>query len=122
MGCDGAGIDFDRLVAAEIPAVLRLAVRLTGDVESAEELVQEALFRAARSRQSFRGDSSLRTWLFKIAIHEFRDGVANRKRRPTEPIVDDLADPRKAAWIKRLLFRICTAHLSRQTRCDPSGR
>jgi RNA polymerase sigma-70 factor (ECF subfamily) len=94
VGCDGTRNDFDRLVAAEIPAVLRFAVRLTGDVDSAEEVVQETLFRAARSRASFRGESSLRTWLLKIAIHAFRDSVANRNRRPTEPIVDDLADPR----------------------------
>jgi RNA polymerase sigma-70 factor (ECF subfamily) len=95
VGCHGTDNDFDRDVAAEIPAVLRFAVRMTGDLESAEELVQESLYRAARNRDSFRGASSLRTWLFKIAIHCFRDGVAQRKRRGAEPIADDLPDPRQ---------------------------
>lgn len=92
---DGTRNDFDRLVAAAIPAALRFAVRLTGNVEAAEEVVQEALYRAARSRDSFRGDASLRTWLLRIVIHAFRDGQATSQRRPTAPLLADPVDPRQ---------------------------
>lgn len=100
MGWDGTRNDvdrqdFDRGVAAEIPAMLRFAVRLTGSVEAAEEVVQEALLRAARHRDSFRGDSSLRTWLLKIAIHAFRDGVAHRRRHAAGPFSEEVADPKQ---------------------------
>lgn len=116
MGRNGARHDFDALVAAEIPAVLRLAVRLTGDVESAEELTQETLFRAARSRDSFRGEASLRTWLVRIAIHAFRDSATAEKRRLAEPLVGDAIDPRQPgperASLDRELRERVAAHVS----------
>lgn len=95
MAGDGTRNEFARLVAAELPALLRFAVRLTGDAESAEEVVQESLYRAARARESFRGGSSLRTWLLRIVIHAFRDSLASGRRRASQPLTEELADPRQ---------------------------
>lgn len=95
MAGEGTRNDFARLVAAEMPALLRFAIRLTGDAEAAEEVVQEALFRAARARESFRGEASLRTWLLRIVIHAFRDGLTAGRRRASEALSEELADPRQ---------------------------
>ena len=84
----------DRLVSAHLSEALRLAIRLPGDPEDAEEVLQEALVRVARSWKSFRGEAQFRTWLFRIVINAFRDWVAARK--PTESLDEDVADRRVA--------------------------
>lgn len=78
---------FDTLVAELAPDVLALCIRLCGNVHDAEDIAQEALVRAARSHQSFRGDSSLKTWLFRLAINVFRDRL--RQNRPDAIELDD---------------------------------
>jgi RNA polymerase sigma-70 factor, ECF subfamily len=69
----------DRLVRENLPATLRFATRLAGDIESGEELVQEALLRAVRRWGTFRGEAEFRTWLFRIVINVFRDRLRASK-------------------------------------------
>ena len=85
----------DRLVAEHMPEALRFAIRLTGCQEMAEEVVQEALYRAARGADSFRGESQFRTWFYRIVISAFRDQLtASARQRCAGELTDDLADPR----------------------------
>jgi RNA polymerase sigma-70 factor (ECF subfamily) len=53
--------------------------RMLGSLEESEDLVQETFLRAWRWRRSFRGRSSLRTWLYRIATNACLDAL---KRRP----------------------------------------
>lgn len=80
----------DRLVRAELASAIRFATRLTGDLDQAEEIVQQALLRAVRAWRGFRGESAFRTWLFRIIVNVFRDRPAGSPR--VEPI--DAIDPR----------------------------
>ena len=84
---------FDRLMLEHLSAALRFAIRLLGDPHEAEDLVQDAMLRAARNWQSFRGQSTFRTWLFQILINAFRDRLRG-KRAPAEVMDDDVADRR----------------------------
>ena len=84
---------FDRLVLELLPDTLRFAIRLTGDPDSAEDVVQDALARAARSWRTFRRDAQFRTWLFRIVINVFRDRLAARPAN--EELPEALADPRQ---------------------------
>jgi RNA polymerase sigma-70 factor (ECF subfamily) len=77
----------DQLVVEQLPAALRMALRLTGDPHAAEDLVQESLCRVLRQWRSYRGDASFRTWLLSIVVNADRD--RRRRRRPTEPIDDN---------------------------------
>lgn len=81
---------FNRQMLEHLPAAHRLAIRLSGRVESAEELVQETMFRAARSWQSFQGQSKFTTWLFQILINVFRDQLKSRKH--VEAIIEEPPD------------------------------
>src|SRR4051812_9131078 len=72
---------FERLMTEHLAAAHRLAIRLTGRAESAEDLVQEAMLRASRAWQSFRGQSRFTTWLFQIVINVFRDRLRRREIR-----------------------------------------
>ena len=90
---------FDRQVLEQLPAALRFATRLTGDVALAEEIVQEALLRAAQSWRTFRGDSELRTWLMRIVVNAFRDQLP---RRPAhEQLSESLVDGRAHDPLRR---------------------
>lgn len=91
--------NIDRLVVEHLPAALRLAVRLTGDRDTAEELVQEALLRVARGWRAFRGEAAFRTWLFRIVINVFRDSLRRRHLSiaSLEDEVVDVPDPRVEA-------------------------
>jgi RNA polymerase sigma-70 factor (ECF subfamily) len=82
----------ERLVREHLPATLRFAVRLTGDVDAAEEVVQDALVRATRSWNSFRSDAAFKTWLFQIVVNVFRARVA--RRRETREVQVDFPDVR----------------------------
>jgi len=58
--------------------LLRTALFMLGDVEEAEDVVQETAFRAWRSRDGFQGRSSFATWVLCICINLYR---SRRRRR-----------------------------------------
>jgi RNA polymerase sigma-70 factor (ECF subfamily) len=88
----GDATPLDNLVDEHLPEALRFAIRLTGDPGAAEDVVQDALLRAARSWRTYRGEAPFRTWLFRIIINVFRD------RAPLMPaallLPSDIVDPR----------------------------
>ena len=113
----------DRLVAEDLPKALHFALRLTGCEDAAEEVVQEALYRAARGADSFRGRSQFRTWFYRIVISAFRDqSAAAARRRPAGELTDELADPHgedpaaamMAEELRELVARRISALPSRQ--------
>jgi RNA polymerase sigma-70 factor (ECF subfamily) len=53
--------------------LLRFIAFSTGDLDLAETIVQDCLFKAYRARGSFRGDCSVYTWLVRIATNLVRD-------------------------------------------------
>jgi RNA polymerase sigma-70 factor, ECF subfamily len=67
---------FDELVCRFSSDIYGLLVRLTEDAEEARDLTQETFLSVVRSVKGFRGDASLKTWLYRIAINQAR----NRQR------------------------------------------
>jgi RNA polymerase sigma-70 factor (ECF subfamily) len=59
--------------------------RFTGSLQEAEDLTQETLLRAWRSRESFRGDAPLRAWLYRIATNTCLDALRARRRPAPGP-------------------------------------
>lgn len=72
---------FETLVDRFSPDIYALLFRLTSDQEETADLVQETFLQAFRSIGKFRGDSGLKTWLFRIAINESRNRFRWWKRR-----------------------------------------
>ncbi len=80
----------DRLVVEHLPRALRFAHRLTGDPNTAEDVVQEALCLVLKRWRSYRGEASFCTWMLQIVLNVDRD--RRRRQRKTVPIVlDDIA-------------------------------
>jgi len=92
---------FDELVRRYQTAILNLARVMTGGSMDAEDLAQDVFVRAWRGLASFRGESSFRTWLYRVAINVIQShrGRASRLRRlfVAAPASDDLDDPIEAA-------------------------
>jgi RNA polymerase sigma-70 factor (ECF subfamily) len=56
---------------------------MTGNVEEAQDLVQETFLRAWRKREQFAGRATLRAWLYRIATNACLDALDKRPRTPT---------------------------------------
>jgi RNA polymerase sigma-70 factor (ECF subfamily) len=73
-------IDPDRWVDLHGDALYGFAMIRLGDPEASAEVVQEAFLAALRSRSSFSGRSSERTWLIGILKHKILDHLRRRRR------------------------------------------
>jgi RNA polymerase sigma-70 factor (ECF subfamily) len=69
------------LVAEHQRMVVQLAVNLLGDREEALDLSQEVFLRVFRTIHRFRGHSSLRTWIYRIAVNQARNRHRFWRRR-----------------------------------------
>ena len=78
---------FDRLVTRYSGDIFSLLFRLTGNHEEASDLVQDTFLRALKAVGGFRGESDLKTWLYRIAINESRNRFRWWKRRRREKTV-----------------------------------
>ena len=74
---------FETLVNERSGEIYGLLYRLTENGEEARDLTQETFLRAFQSIVHFRGDSDLRTWIYRIAINQARNRWRWwRRRRP----------------------------------------
>jgi len=78
------GTRFEDVYASNHDAILRYLQRMTGDLDLAEDLVQETFSRVARGLEQFRGESQLTTWLYRIATNAFLDHLRRLKTRAIE--------------------------------------
>jgi RNA polymerase sigma-70 factor (ECF subfamily) len=69
------------LVAEHQRMVVQLAVNLLGDRDEAMDLSQEVFLRVFRTIHTFRGHSSLRTWIYRIAVNQARNRHRFWRRR-----------------------------------------
>ncbi len=96
--------DRERAFAAFVVTHRRRAVGLAwrllgGDGAAAEDVAQEAFARAHRALASFRGESSLPTWFYRILVNEAQRHRRWRwvRERFGGPMPDEPGDPRPAA-------------------------
>jgi RNA polymerase sigma-70 factor (ECF subfamily) len=73
--------DFDSLVHAFRPRVLRFVLASLRDPDTAENITQECFVRAFKARGQFLGKSALLTWLMQIATNLIRDHESSGRAR-----------------------------------------
>lgn len=71
--------EFSRIVESHRPQIFRFLMASTRDTDLAETLTQECFLKAHRNWKHFRGDSTVMTWLMRIAINLQRDHWRNRR-------------------------------------------
>lgn len=70
---------FEELAAQHERMLYLLCLRMTGSHEDAQDCAQEALLRAYRAFDSFRGQASAKTWLYRVAYNTCLDFLRKRK-------------------------------------------
>ena len=63
-------------------------MRVVRNPSIAEELAQDTFLRAFRALDGFRGDSQVRSWLYRIATNLAKNAVTRRKEFPTDKGLD----------------------------------
>jgi len=70
--------------------VYRLAIRITGNEQDAEEVVQDALWTAARRIETFKGESAFGSWLYRITANTAYQKLRARQSKRQEVSWEDL--------------------------------
>src|SRR5215468_10632688 len=78
----------DSLVAAYGDRAFRLAIRITGNAEDAEEAVQDALWSVIRKIETFRGDSAFGSWLYRVVANAAYQRLRKRRGRSADVPLD----------------------------------
>ena len=72
---------FEALVRRYQSRMVSLARTLTGTAEDAEDLAQEVFVRVFKSLGAFRGESSFRTWIYRVGVNVVRSHQSRWRRR-----------------------------------------
>lgn len=114
---------FEQIVRHYSPMIFSLAARMVGPTD-AEDIVQETFLRAYHGLEKFRGESSLKTWLYAIALNRARARhgtlarmreffVTSRRGAPDEEpysaiddAVDTAATPEENAMTRQRRMRL----------------
>lgn len=83
---------FEELYRAHAARLYSLALRMTGSEQDAEDLLQETFLQAHRKLGGFRGESTLGTWLYRLAVNQCLDflrGPQARMARAADLFEDD---------------------------------
>jgi RNA polymerase sigma-70 factor, ECF subfamily len=79
------------------PRLYRFAlVRLVGDADAAEDVVQATLIRAIDKMHTYRGEAAMFTWLCALCRRELAAWLLRHGRRQEVPLIDDRPDVRAA--------------------------
>jgi len=108
---------FGELVRCHHPGVVNVVYRMCGDVELAEDAAQDAFIQAWLHLPSFRPGTSLRNWIYRIAVNAALDVL---RREPKTPMVDleslsmpdSIAGPETMLLEKERAFAVQQAILS----------
>ena len=87
---------FEELYRTHSPRLYSLVYRMLGNAADAEDLLQEIFLAAHRKLGSFRGDSALGTWLYRLATNQCLDYLRSRTAR-TNQLTDAIDDERGIA-------------------------
>ena len=107
--------DFDKIYAEYFSEVYKFVLSLCQNPTLAEEITQEAFFKALKKIDSFKGDSSLNTWLCIIAKNTFYSYAKKHSRQvdysldmiiSDENIEEQFVDKETAYAIHKVLHRL----------------
>ena len=82
--CYGDETAFREIYDRFSPMVYNLCLRLSGDPSRAQDLSQEVFLRVFKGLPRYRGSSSLKTWIYSIALNHCRGRLGRRVLETTE--------------------------------------
>ena len=120
---EGDSTAFEALYRAHSGRLFGLVSRMLASAPEAEDVLQDVFINAHRKLGSYRGESSLGTWLYRLAVNQCLDHLrsrAARMARSTESLdVEDAAEP--AASEPRVPTAVSRIDLERAITQLPEG-
>ena len=80
---------YERLYKQHSARIYSLTTRMAGSADEGEDLLQEIFLQAHRKLGGFKGDASVGTWLYRLALNHCLDFVRSRRARNTR-VTDSL--------------------------------
>lgn len=68
--CEGDERAFSQLIDQYRPMVIRITYRIVQDMDDTEDLAQEVFLKIWQTIGTFKGDSSLKTWIYRLAVNK----------------------------------------------------
>lgn len=106
----------EEFVHAYYVSVYRFMRHLTKQVEDAEDLTQQAFIKAKQQIHTYRGNASLRTWLHRIAFHEYMHWKRRHRRMLSLDSVPPQVEPAYSACIESAALEDALGKLSEPLR------
>lgn len=78
---EGQGRAFSIIVERHRPQLLRVARKYAKNEHDAQDIVQEALLKAANNLRGFRNEAKLSTWLHRLVMNSGYDYIKHRRRQ-----------------------------------------
>jgi RNA polymerase sigma-70 factor (ECF subfamily) len=75
-------VEFRRLVETHQRMVFSLALRVTGEYGTAEEVAQDTFLELFRTGGKLESEDHIRFWLRRVTVHRATDALRKRARRP----------------------------------------
>ena len=99
--CRGDTKAFEQLVIKYDRQVMKLAFNMTGHPVDAQDICQDTFLRAYSKLSTFRGESSFRTWLMRIAVNQ---SLNHRRRKDVGRLLslDFLRERDGSVWEKQI--------------------
>ena len=89
--CKGDVQAFEELMQSHESRIYAIALRMMGNREDAQDCAQEAMVRIYRAMSSFKSQSALATWIYRITMNTCLDELRRRKARKVTSL-DSLVD------------------------------
>ncbi|WP_418792090.1 RNA polymerase sigma factor [Phosphitispora sp. TUW77] len=90
---------FEKLISNYETKVYTIAYRYFGNYNDASDLAQEALIKVYRSINTFRGESSFSTWLYRVVTNVCKDEL-RRRARPKTVSIDEMIEDGKSPGVE----------------------
>ena len=84
MAAEGDAAAFEEIHSRYRRFVYNVALRMTANEADAEDLTQESFISVLRWIDSFRGEASFTTWLYRLVVNQFKMHFRRRSKRPEE--------------------------------------
>lgn len=84
---------FEKIVKTHTQRIFKMIYNMTNNYEITNELTQDVFMNAWRGFKSFRGDSAVYTWLYRIALNTVFKYRREQARKRDKVSIDDIADP-----------------------------
>ncbi len=84
--------EFTKLVEPHLSSLYNTAMRMTHNEKDAEDLVQDAMFKAYRALNQFQENTNFRAWIFRILVNTFITAYRKSVKQPQKISYDDMEE------------------------------